>query len=210
MYPSDAIPAVVLKSTREAQLQAPLPPIYTEAVPSSGSLQSREEGTGPWSGIGGAGCVGGGWVSSFWARPALPVADGVVRVLEIHTCVSLLHLWRHSARRSGHSGHPVQCTQGPLCSPDRSGHPWEKPCFHLHVTRRKRSSEWWNPSPHLLDHRAHFPPRLSPPLGRRATPFPPPPGEREQDETRTPEACLQRTRLGSGREGGRDSDKQEG
>lgn len=148
MYPSDAIPMVVLKSTREAQmcrlaLQAPLPPIHTEAVPSSGSLQSREEGTGPWSGIGGAWCVGGGWVSSFWARPALPVADGVARVLEIHTCVLLLHLWRHSAHRSGHSGHPghpVQSTQGPLCSPDHSGHPWVKPCFHLHVIRRKRSS----------------------------------------------------------------------
>lgn len=191
-------------------LLAPLPPIHTEAVPSSGSLQSREEGTGPWSRIGGAWCVEGGWVSSFWACPALPVADGVARVLEIHMCVSLLHLWRYSACRSGHSGHPVQSTQGPLCSPDHSGHPWEKPCFHLHVIRRKRSSEWWNPSPHLLDHRAHFPPLLSPQPGRWATPFPLPPGERDQDKTRTPEACLQRTRLGSGREGGRDSDKQEG
>ena len=56
-------------------------------------------------------CAGGGWGSSFWAPPVLPVANRVARVLEIHTCVLLLHLWKHSAHRSGHSGHPIQSTQ---------------------------------------------------------------------------------------------------
>lgn len=215
MYPSDAILMVVLKSTRGAQLcgwrcrhHGPRSTQRRSLLLVTYSPGRKGQGCGEelqW-----ARCAGGGWGSSFWACPVLPVANRVARVLEIHTCVSLLHLWRHSAHRSGHSGHPIQSTQRPLCSPDRSGRPWEKPCFHLHVTRRQRSSEWWSPSPHLLGHRAHFPPLPSPQPGRRATPCPPPPGERDQDKRRTPGACLPQTCLGSGREGGRDSDKHEG
>lgn len=196
VYPSDAIPMVVLKITRGAQ---PCRWHGRHHGPQSTQKQSLllatyspgRKGQGCGAGLVWARCAGGGWGSSFWARPALPIANRVARVLKIHTCVSLLHLWRHSAHGSGDSGHPAQSTQGPLCSPDHSGRPWEKPCFHIHVTRRKWSSEWRSPSPHLLGHRAHFPPLLSPQLGRRATPCPIPLGERDQDKRRTPEACLQ-------------------